>query len=192
MPNLQPIISKLTSGDDALAEAAAIEIAAFGSEALPALESLLASENTDLRWWLTRTLALITDPRASTLLLESLQDADVAVRQCAALALKEQPTPEAIPALITALDDTDRLLSRLAGDALIAQGEAAVPALIEILEKGGQRQQGEAARALALIEDTRAIPVMFEVWERGSILVQHWIEQGFERMGVGMTFYHPE
>ncbi len=192
MPNLQPIISKLTSGDDALAEAAAIEIAAFGSEALPALESLLASENTDLRWWLTRTLALIADPRASTLLLESLQDADVAVRQCAALALKEQPTPEAIPALITALDDTDRLLSRLAGDALIAQGEAAVPALIEILEKGGQRQQGEAARALALIEDTRAIPVMFEVWERGSILVQHWIEQGFERMGVGMTFYHPE
>ncbi len=175
-----------------MAEAAAIEIAAFGREALPALESLLASENADHRWWFTRTLALIADPRASTMLLESFQDTDVAVRQCAALALKEQPTPEAIPALIIALDDTDRLLSRLAGDALIAQGEVAVPALIEILEKGEQRQQGDAARALALIGDTRAIPVMFEVWERGSILVQHWIEQGFERMGVGMTFFNPE
>jgi len=182
----------LISGNDEQAEVAAVEIAAFGVDALPALEELHASTDVDNRWWVTRTLALITAPRASSVLLESLQDKDVTVRQCAALALKEQPTPKAIPLLIDALNDPDRLLSRLAADALIATGDAAIPSLLEILRNGEQRSQGETARALALIGDTRAIPVMFEVWENSSSLVQHWIEQAFERMGVGMQFFRPE
>jgi HEAT repeat protein len=189
---LESLIIDLVSGDDALAEAAATEIGKLGAVALPSLQELLASSDADVRWWATRTLALIADPRASALLLEGLGDPNMAVRQCAALALKAQPTPEAIPALIAALDAPDRLLSRLAGDALVAVEEAAVPALIETLEKGDQLAQGEAARALALIGDTRAIPVMFAVWEHGSALVQHWIEEAFDRMGVGMTFFSPE
>jgi len=192
MPNIQTLLSNLISGDDTLAEAAAVEIGTLGVDAIPDLQELHSSSDADIRWWVTRTLALITDSLASTLLLESLRDTDSAVRQCAALALKEQPTRAAIPDLIAALDDPDRLLSRLAADALIAAGGEAVPALIEILESGEQRSQGEAARALALIEDEQAIPVMFEVWERGSSLVQHWIEEGFERMGVGMTFFQPK
>ncbi len=195
MSNLQDLISILISGEDEAedaAEAAAIEIAVFGNDALPALEELHASPKADSRWWATRTLALIADPRASTMLLESLKDTDPAVRQCAALAFREQPAPEAIPALVVALDDPDRMLSRLVADALIAAGDAAVPALIEVLKNGEQRAQGEAARALALIGDTRAIPVMFEVWENSSSIVQYWIEEGFRRMGVGMTFFTPE
>lgn len=192
MSNIQHLISILISGGDAQAETAALEISTFGDEALPYLRELLASLNPDHRWWATRTLALIADSQASNLLLESLGDSDLAVRQCAALALKEQPVPKAIPALIKTLDNEDQLLSRLAAEALITVGEPAVPKLIEILESGSQRAQGEAARALAQIGDKRAIPVMFEVWENGSALVKHWIEDAFQKMGVGMTFFSPE
>ncbi len=192
MPNFQSLISNLISGDDDVAEATALEISAFGSDALPALKKLLSSENADHRWWATRTLALISDPQVSALLLESLRDPELEVRQCAALALKEQPMPEAIPKLIDLLSDTDRLLSRLAAEALISAGADAVPMLVETLQSGEQRAQGEAARALAIVGDTSAIPAMFEVWERSSSIVQHWIEEGFRRMGVGMTFFSPE
>jgi HEAT repeat protein len=192
MENIDTLVLELLSGDDELAEAAAFELAAMGSQVLPVLEDLLASDNVDTRWWGTRTLALIIDPRASVLFLKILHDPDRMVRQCAALALKEQPTPESIPALIAAIDDQDRMLSRLVADALISLGEAAVPALIELLEKGTPRAKGEAARALALIGDRQAIAVMFAEWEQGSALVQYWIEEGFQRMGVGMQFFSPE
>lgn len=192
MPNLQSLISNLKSGNDERAEAAALEISFAGKEAIPVLEELLDSADADQRWWATRSLAGIAAPEAHILLLRSLQDEDINVRQCAALALREQPVPEAIPALIAALDDPDRMLSRLAADALIAAGDASVAALIEVLENGEQRAQREAARALALIGDTRAIPVMFEIWEHSSAFVQYWIEEGFKRMGVGMTFFSPE
>lgn len=192
MSNLQSLLSNLISGDDEQAESAAHDLAAFGSEAVPFLQELLDSPDTDQRWWATRTLALIVDPQAVNLLLESLSDPDIAVRQCAALALKKQPVPDAIPKLIEAIDDPDQLLSRLATNALIASGAMAVPELVNLLEKGSQHAKGEAARALALIGDKRAIPAMFTEWEKGSSLVQYWIEEGFRRMGVGMTFFNPD
>lgn len=192
MSPFQSLISNLISGDDEQAETAALEISVVGKEALPALGELLDSADADHRWWATRSLALIADPRASILLLDSLQDADLAVRQCAALALKENPASRATTALIDVLNDRDRLLSRLAADALVAIGEQAVIPLMEVLENGTQHAQGEAARALTLIGDTRAIPVMFEIWEESSALVRHWIEEGFERMGVGMAFFSPD
>ena len=192
MPNFQTLISNLISGDDEVAEVAAVEISAFGPDALPAMGELLSSKSFDHRWWATRTLALISDPQAAAMLLESLRDPELEVRQCAALALKEQPTAEAIPELIALLSDADRLLSRLAAEALISAGVDAVPRLIETLQNGEPRALGEAARALAIIGDARAISTMFEVWEHSSSIVQHWIEEGFRRMGVGMTFFSPE
>ncbi len=191
MINIQSQISNLISGDDERAEAAALELVRFGKDALPALEELLSSSDADQRWWATRSLAGIAVPKAQTLLLKSLQDDDLTVCQCAALAIKENPSPEATTTLIEILDDRDRLLSRLAADALVAIGEQAVIPLMEVLKNGAQRARGEAARALALIADTRAIPVMFEIWENSSAIVQHWIEEAFDRMGVGMTFFRP-
>jgi len=192
MSKLQYLITLLISGSDEQAEKAAMEITHYGGDALPALIELLDSPDSDHRWWSTRTLALIDDPQASGLLLKSLQDPEIEVRQCAVLALKERPIPKAIPALIVAMDNPDRLLSRLAADALISVGESALPALIDVLEKGTPRAKGEAARALALIGDKEAIPVMFAEWEQCSALVQYWIEEGFKRMGVGMQFFSPE
>ena len=79
----------------------------------------------------------------------------------------------------------------LAADALVAAGPDAVPPLLNIMEYGPQKSRLEAVRALALLEDHRAIPVLFHALDDESALVTHWADQGPQRMGVGMTFFKP-
>jgi phycocyanobilin lyase beta subunit len=93
--------------------------------------------------------------------------------------------------LIQALSASDRLLARLAGDALIAIGEDAVPALIEVIENNPQPARLEAVRALSAIGDTRAIPILIKVLDQDSAIMEHWAGQGLEKMGVGMVFFKP-
>ena len=190
--DLQSLIANLTCGDDQAAENAANAITALGEKALPALFDLLDADDTDGRWWALRTLAGIQHPEVPARLQSFLGTADPGLRQCAALGLSVQPCQEAIADLIEALEDEDRLLARLAGDALIATGGQALEILIEVLEKGGPAAKIEAARCLALIEDPQAIPALFEAWQDGSPMIQHWAEEGFERMGIGMQFFLPE
>jgi len=192
MPDLQFLISNLISGDDQVAEATVVEIAALGDSALPALFDLLDTSDPEKRWWALRTLAVIPHPEVPRRLRKALSDLDPAVRQCAALGLSQQSTAEAIPDLINILDGRDRLLARLAGDALIAASSQAVPALIETLENGSQAAKIEAVRALALIGDKNSIGALFKAWQEGTAIIQHWAEVGFERMGVGMQFFKPD
>ena len=93
--------------------------------------------------------------------------------------------------MIATLGDTDRICAQLAADALIAIGDAAVPALLAIMESQTGIPRMEAARALAKIGDTRAIPALFAALDDDSALVRHWAELGLENMGVGMTFFNP-
>jgi len=190
--DLQKLISDLTSDDEVLAVAAVDKISALGTAALPAMFELLGAKDPNQRWWAIRVLSAIPDPEVTPHLRKALCDPDYTIRQCAALGLSQQPDVDSIPDLIERLEDDDRLVARLAADALIAIGGPAVTDLIETLENGPQSSQIEAARALAVIGDTRAIPAMFAAWEDGSALIRHWIEQGFERMGVGMQFFTPE
>jgi HEAT repeat protein len=181
----------LLCGDDDKAEAAAQQLASRGASALPALEQLLGSTDADARWWALRTLAEIDDSRVPLLLQSSLHDPNPAVRQCAALALRQHPYPQAIPDLVECLGVSDRLLAHLAADALIAAGPEAVPALLEVMQNGSQAARLKAVRALALIEDQRAIPVLFRALDDQSALVSHWADEGLQRMGVGMSFFKP-
>ena len=190
--DLQSLLTNLTSGDDQIAESVVEPITALGETALSALFDLLGSTNPDARWWALRTIAGILHPTVPPQLRRLLHDPDPEVRQCAALGLSQQPWAEAIPDLIKTLYDEDRLMARLAGDALIAIGAQAVPSLIDILENGTPSAQIEAARSLALIEDPSAIPALFNAWNDGSSVIQHWAEEGFERLGVGMQFFRPE
>ena len=189
--DLQTLITNLMSDDEAIAVAAVDEISAQGACVLPALYSLLESSNPNERWWAIRVLSAIPDPEVPPRLRAALQDPDYTVRQCAALGLSQQPDIQSIPDLLERLNDDGRLVARLAADALIAIGGPAVTDLIDTLENGLQPSKIEAARALAVIGDTRAIPVMYAAWEDGSALIRHWVEQGFERMGVGMQFFKP-
>jgi HEAT repeat protein len=185
------LVSEFTCGSDQRAELAALQLSAAGTRSLDILNELLEHQNLEVRWWATRSLADLRTTEAIPLLLKSLNDLDPGVRQCAAIALRGQPDPAAIPQLLSALDAEDRLLSRLAGDALITIGEEAVPALIAVMDGGSQSARLEAARALAAIGDTRAIPVLIKVLDQDSAILEHWAEQGLEKMGVGTVFFEP-
>jgi HEAT repeat protein len=187
---------ELTSGDDQRAEAAAVGIAALPAaqvdETLAELRALLAAPEVERRWWATRALAGISDQSVMALLLQALADEAPSVRQCAALGLRHHPEQEATSALIAALADDDHLVARLAADALIQIGEAAVSALLDIFQNANHHVRLEAARALAFIGDPRAIPALFAALDEDSALIEYWASEGLERMGVGMSFFQPE
>ncbi len=189
MEKIEGLISLLTGGDDEQAETAALELAALGAQALPPLQTLLSNGDLDARWWALRTLSEISDPTIPPLLISALHDPDRALRECAALGLRRQPDPAAIPDLLVCLQGQEAELSRLAGDALIAIGAQATPALIEVLKNGSQAARLAAVRVLAVIADPRSIPALFEALSEDSALMEYWANEGLEKMGVGMTFF---
>jgi HEAT repeat protein len=123
--------------------------------------------------------------------LTRLSDPDPAVRQCAAIGLRQQPSTASLPGLARALFDDDALVARLAADALAAAGPDAIPHLQSTLQSGSRRARLEAARALAGMRHNSAIPALYAALEDPSPLVQHWAEQGLEALGMGMVYFSP-
>jgi len=191
MVTIKELLDELITGDDEKSEAVAHKIVNSGPAVLPELERLFTSEDPNQRWWALRVAAEIPSETTNELLIGALGDPDVSVRQCAALGLRLNPDQRAIPGLISALEDCDQLYRSLAADALITIGEPAVSELLEVVRKNSIRARLEAIRALALIGDERAIPVLFAALEEDSALMEYWAELGLERMGVGMMFFDP-
>lgn len=191
MAELSGLLQQLLSGEDEKAESAALALAKLGEQALPELIALTHSPDSDQRWWALRTLSQIPSPQSKAALISALHDADLSVRQCAALGLRYQPTFEAVPALLEALASSDKLLARLAADALVAVGHQAVPDLILTVKNGNPTARLEAVRALALIGDPRAIPVLYSVLSEESTFMDYWATEGLDRMGVGITYVKP-
>jgi HEAT repeat protein len=196
--NLQQLLDDLISGDEARAEAAIPRLIEMDADAVPALLDLTRSQDVDTRWWALRTLA--STPHARTeWLIPFLDDPAPEVRQCAALGLAIKPDEEAIEPLVRALSDKDSMLNSLAVNALIKIGSAAVPSLIEAVKRrpelaegsGAQSQRIHALRALAELRDHRAIPVMMQVMQEDSALLQHWAQEGLERLGLDMVYMKP-
>jgi HEAT repeat protein len=191
MTSAAEFLAPLTSGDDALAEAASHRLAEFGAGALPHLLDLIRHADPDHRWWAARAMAGIASPAARQALIGALADAEASVRQCAALALASHPSPESIHALAERLADSDSLTARLAGEALAACGELAV---IPLRAKAGSDSTPvriEAVRSLALMRNPAAAEALFRALEDPSALVVHWAEVGLERLGMGMVFFGP-
>lgn len=184
-------LSDLLSGDDQRAQEVAARIAAVGEDALPALKAMLDDPEEDVRWWAVRALVEMDHPEIPGLLQKALHDEGESVRQCAALALRKWPSPEALPDLVELLEAGDTLTRRLAGDALIALGSLAAPELMAALEGGSVAAQVEAARGLAKIGDKRAITPLYRLLDSPSALLSYWAEEGLENMGVGMVFFNP-
>lgn len=191
MAEVETLVQQLIRGDDQQAEQAALALAKFGEPALPTLLALADSKDSNQRWWALRSLALIPAPQAKAALIHALGDSDISVRQCAALGIRYQPTFEAVPALLEALASQDKLLARLAADALIAIGHQAVPDLILTVKNGNPSARLEAVRALALIGDPRAIPVLYNVLSEESTFMDFWATEGLDRMGIGITYVKP-
>ena len=188
------LFAAVAGGDEARAEAAVQAVSALPPEAsrelFERLADAAASADEDRRWWAVRALAALAhvDPLAQ--LISALQDGSPAVRQCAALGLRARADARGVTALAAAHADPDPLTARLAGDALVAAGGAAVPVLLETVERGAHPARLAALRALAAIGDPRSIPALFAALD-GSALEEYWASEGLERMGGGMSFFNP-
>ena len=191
MSDLAEAMAGLLSGDERQAEAAAACLPSLGAEALVRLTGLTSSTDPEARWWATRALSGFADPAAVMAVLTRLSDPDPAVRQCAAIGLRLQPSTASLPGLARALFDDDALVARLAADALAAAGPDAIPHLQATLQTGSRRARLEAARALAGMRHNSAIPALYAALEDPSPLVQHWAEQGLEALGMGMVYFSP-
>jgi len=187
---LERLLDDLISGDEARAEAAIPQLIEMDAAAIPALLDLAKSSDVDARWWALRALASTPHSRTEWL-VPFLNDPAPEVRQCAALGLAIKPDESATESLIHALSDEDSMVGSLAANALIKIGSAAVPSLIEAVKRGPQAQRIHALRALAEIRDHRAIPVMMQVMQEDSALLQHWAQEGLERLGLDMVYIKP-
>jgi HEAT repeat protein len=189
--SLEDLISDLTSGDDHRAEDAILPLSQMGVMAINALIDLLASSDPDHRWWAVRSLSTFHNHMVGDLLLKALSDSDPSVRLCAAISLRHAPNDQAIPKLIETMASNDRLFARLAGDALIAIDEDAIPALAEAIHSPNPATRGEAARALAKMKNPKTLPILYSISQDPSSIVQYWVEEGFELLGVGMVYFNP-
>jgi HEAT repeat protein len=187
---LQDWLNDLTGGDETRAEEAVSALIELGEEAIPLLLELTKSKDADARWWALRVLAQSPHSR-SEWLVPFLNDPAIEVRQCAALGLSFKPDESAIQPLVRALSDEDALVSNLAVKALVKIDKAAVPSLIEAVKSGMQSARILALRALVEIRDHRAIPVMMQVMNEDSALLQHWAKEGLERLGLDMVYIKP-
>ena len=191
MNALQSLLKDLTSGDEPRAEKAVPALIELGEEAIPALLDLTNSADVDKRWWALRTLAQ-SPLKQTEWLVPFLNDPAAEVRQCAALGLANKPDESATSPLVQALSDEDTLVGNLAVKALVNIGKPAVPSLIEKVKSGSQSARILALRALVEIRDPRAIPVMMQVMDEDSALLQHWAKEGLERLGLDMVYMKPE
>ena len=169
---MQPALEKLTEAD------------------LPALMEAARSREPETRALAATALGAIANEDAVRALLPLSTDPDADVRAAAYHALGQQRAAEAVTPLLFALADRSTFLTRLATDALIQIGSAAVPALIEALDHEVEPHvRVNLARALALIADTRAIPALFRALDDDSHMVVHWADVGLEKMGVGQVYF---
>ncbi len=141
-------VAAIQAGDDEATEAAALALAPADAEALRAL----ACEGTgEQRWWAVRTLAAVGDAAALPPLRAALEAADPALRAAAALAVghlgRRHPdaVEAALPALVPLLEDDDGLVRQAAADGLALCGDAAVPLLAAVALGAGH--SGARARA---------------------------------------------
>ena len=198
MSTLESLLDDLKSEDESRAEAAVSPLVGMGEHAIPALLELTRSPDADVRWWALRVLA--SSPQLQTeWLVPFLSDPAPEVRQCAALGLAGKPDEGALRPLVHALSDKDSMAAGLAATALVKMGSTAVPLLIETVKRhpelaegsNAQSQRIHALRALAEIRDHRAIPVMMQVMQEDSVLLQHWAREGLERLGLDMVYIKP-
>jgi HEAT repeat protein len=188
--HLSALVHELTAGDETMAEAAALALA-LQPGALPALTCLAGDPSPDRRWWAVRALASFHEDAAIRAIASALGDPDLSVRQCALRALVENPSAELAPALVPRLADPDPISARLAGEVLLRIGAEAFPQLVGVLETGTPPARIEAARALALMNDERAIGPLYRALSDESAMVCHWAEEGLERMGQNYLFFAP-
>lgn len=189
MTDLDQLIEDLKSDDEQRALRSIASLHLHNKRAIKALRDLQNSPEADHRWWATYGLSEFDDRESRAGLIEALYDPEITVRQCAALGLRLNPTTKAIDGLVTALQSSNLLLSQLAGDALAAIGPKSIRALQPLTRSPNPHVRIQAVRALARMNHPDAIGPLFSCLQDPSSMVAHWVEEGLDRLGVGMSFF---
>jgi HEAT repeat protein len=112
-------------------------------------------------------------------LLESLREApDPAVRAFSALTLAQCGRPVAVPALIAALADPEKVVRAAAARGLANLGPGAVPSLIEALGDPSWIVRYRAAEALGRTRDPRVVPALVDLLEDERDHVRYMAAKG--------------
>jgi len=185
----QTLVARFLSEDARRCEAEAIALGEQGPAGWPALQTLLAAEAVDARFWAVRGLWANGSSAAIERLITALDDADEMVRSGAALALGELKAEAAVDPLARLLSHDPSTCGNHAGDALAKIGSAATPALVTGLADAQAWVRVRAAKALVPLEDRRSIGPLFHALEDDSYLVRHYAELALERMRVGQMIY---
>lgn len=183
------LLNQFASADESACEAAAIKLGRQGVTGLAALAELLPMSQPDLRFWAVRGLWANGSTEAVALLLKTLADPAAMVRSGAAYALGELKAEMAVEALARLVTSDTSEAGQHAADALAKIGINAAPILIKILPDKRAWVRVRAAKALAAVECTEAIPALFEALDDESYLVRHHAEEALARLGVGQMVY---
>ncbi len=191
MEDLHPLLHELNITDDEQVEQVHALLINYGEAALPVLNELLNSTDSEKRALAISALSHLHHPASQPALFRGLSDPYPIVRYSALLGLRRLPNLKTIPALVQFLCEEDPLPARLATDALIALGEDAIPALVETLERQHPHGRIGAARALASIDHEDVIqPLLMALGDR-SRLVDYWAREGLNQRGLGLVFFSP-
>jgi len=124
----------------------------------------------------------ITNEIGYVFLAENLKDGEAQPEHTEELIIKRVPFIRAYK----------QVLNFKIKDALAVIGKPAVPFLIEISKDAPQTARINAMRALAEIVDFNAIPALMAALDDDSVMMQHWAEEGLERLGLNMIYLKPE
>ncbi len=193
---ISQFLASIDHGDDSASEQLVAQLS-LGDE--PALLELAKTGNIDQRWWALRALALIGSTQAVTKIVAALNDIDLTIRAVAAMALgqlhQRHPSEvgEHLPALAAHLADEEGSVRQAALEALAQCGDAALPALVEVLRGDHQAARTRAAMAVRKIaqkSQTQIAPtmaaagVLYRCLNDGNYLVHTYAYEGLDELGL--------
>jgi len=185
---MQEFLAAIKRGDDEVTEQLALRLTAADE---PDLLALAATNDVDQRWWAVRGLAQAGTAAALPTLRNGLTDADATVRAAAALAFgylyarDPEPVAAELKHVAALLGDDDGIVRQSASDALALCGDAAVPALGEVLRTSTHEgARTRAAAALRKIATMRAAALLYPLLNDNNHLVRVYAYEGLDEMGL--------
>ncbi len=184
---LDVFLRAVSAEDEAAADSAAVQLASTDEPVI--LARLVAAQNDEERWWMTRALASCGSAAALPVLTVRLTDDDAAERATAALALahiaqRHPAAPVALPVIANLLQDEEGFVRQAGADALALCGDAAVPVLHDVLHGEHEGARSRAMAALRKIATLAAAGVMFQYLNDENYLVRTYAYEGLDEMGL--------
>lgn len=169
---LRPHLPMLASKDLATRMRAREAVCAKGKGVVLAVADLLQHEDPIVRRTAAEILGTIGDERPLDALLAASDDPDSGVRGAASQALRGYRSEKTVRVLIARLAQPDTDVAAEAAAALAAQGEIAVPSLVELLGSERRELQATAADVLGKIGDARATDSLLKLLDHSDAWVR--------------------